>query len=102
MKFERTDINDRKEFVFEDDLLVQKECADEEHRIYVYERYYQKTDLMYAYEIVRGIKHKNPDGNIVYLYPSSEQFGKYGYFIPAKSKNRIPEYVKMLQDSIKK
>lgn len=102
MRFERTDIRDKKEFVFEDDLLKQKECVDEENHIYVYERYYHKTDLMYIYEIVRGVRHKNPDGNIVYLYPSSEQFGSYGYTIPAKLKDRIPVYVKMLQDSIKK
>ena len=101
MKIEYNDIKDKKEFVFDGDLLIQKECVDEDNKIYVYERYYQGS-FLYAYEVVRGIKRKNPSGRIIYKYPSSEEFGKYGYFLPVKSKNRIPEYVKMLQDSIKK
>lgn len=34
-----------------------------------------------SYEVVKGVKHKNPDGTIVYIYPSTEHWGKYGYTI---------------------
>lgn len=29
-----------------------------------------------GYEIIKGIKAKNPDGRIVYTYPSDERFGR--------------------------
>ena len=33
-----------------------------------------------GYEVVRGVKRKNPDGSIVYCYPNDEQFGIYGFY----------------------
>ena len=33
-----------------------------------------------GYEVVRGIKRKNPDGSIVYVYPGDEQFGVNGFY----------------------
>lgn len=33
-----------------------------------------------GYEVVKGVKKKNPDGSIVYCYPGDEQFGVYGFF----------------------
>ena len=33
-----------------------------------------------GYEVVRGIKNKNPDGSIVYYYPGDEQFGVNGFY----------------------
>ena len=33
-----------------------------------------------GYEVVRGIKNKNPDGSIVYYYPGDEQFGVCGFY----------------------
>lgn len=39
------------------------------HNTYLYER----SDG--GYEIVKPRKRKNPDGNFVYVYPSSDQFG---------------------------
>ena len=33
-----------------------------------------------GYEVVRGIKKKNSDGSIVYVYPSNEQFGINGFY----------------------
>lgn len=33
-----------------------------------------------GYEVVKGVKRVNPDGGIVYIYPSDEQFGMYGFF----------------------
>ena len=33
-----------------------------------------------GYEVVKGVKKKNPDGSIVYVYPVDEQFGVYGFY----------------------
>ena len=33
-----------------------------------------------GYEVVKGMRRKNPDGSIVYVYPGDEQFGSYGFF----------------------
>lgn len=33
-----------------------------------------------GYEVVRGMKRKNPDGGVVYCYPGDEQFGVCGFF----------------------
>lgn len=34
-----------------------------------------------SYEVVRGKKYTNPDGNVVYRYPCDEDFGLYGYAV---------------------
>lgn len=96
-KIKSTPIEEKKEFSFEGDHLIQKECVDKEKRIYVYERY-NHSGRLYGYEVVKGVRRKNPDGEIVYTYPSSEQFGRYGYFISAQFKDSIPAYVKTLQE----
>jgi len=96
-KIFRTDISEKKEFSFEGDTLKQKECVDEENHIYVYERYNWKGRL-YGYEVVKGVRKKQPSGDIVYVYPSSEQFGKYGYFISSQyAEKDIPVYVEKLK-----
>lgn len=51
--------------------------ADNEKHIYVYDMI--KDGEHRGYEIVKGIKHKNPDGEIIYRYPSDEEFGMYGW-----------------------
>lgn len=33
-----------------------------------------------GYEVVKGHKYKNPDGSIVYRYPSDEKFGVNGFY----------------------
>lgn len=92
-----TDISQKKEFKFEGDTLKQKECVDKEKHIYVYERYNWKGRL-YGYEVVRGVRRKQPNGDIVYAYPSSEQFGTYGYFISSQfAEKEIPAYVEVLR-----
>ena len=40
------------------------------------------------YEVVRGKRYVNPDGSIVYTYPGSEDWGRYGYTV---YKNRFAE-----------
>lgn len=54
---------------------------DEKH-IYVFKRV-KETELgnKTNYEVIKGVKFKNPDGSIVYIYPKSQQFGVYGYYI---------------------
>ena len=33
-----------------------------------------------GYEVVKGVRKKNPDGGVVYCYPGDEQFGVSGFF----------------------
>ena len=97
-KIFRKDISEKKEFSFDGDTLKQKYCYDEEKQIWVYERYNHSGRLI-GYEVVKGIKHINPDGSLVFKYPSSEQFGKYGYFISARwAETDIPKYLAKLAE----
>lgn len=81
MRFNATDIKDKKEFNFEGELLKMKECYDEEKHIYIYERY-NSAGRIYAYEVVKGVRCKNNDGSEVFSYPSTEKIGRgYGYFV---------------------
>lgn len=96
MKIFSKDISEKKEFTFEGDTLKQKYCYDEDKHIYVYERY-NHSGRLFGYELVRGVRRKQPNGEIVYVYPSSEQFGKYGYFISAQwADTDIPKYLAKL------
>lgn len=62
---------------FDDDFF--KVYSDDENHIYVFKRIREKQ--VKSYEVVKGVKHKNPDGSIIYRYPTSEEFGTYGYYI---------------------
>lgn len=81
----KTDISQKTDFVFQDTRLIQK-YYDSESGCYLYERYHINSptlgNRLMGYEIVKPVKHKNPDGATVYVYPSSEQFGLYGWFYP--------------------
>lgn len=33
-----------------------------------------------GYEVVRGKKYRNPDGSVIYRYPSDEDFGILGFY----------------------
>ena len=46
---------------------------DKQH-VYLYRR-------RYGWELVQAVKTKNPDGSIVYRYPSTNEWGKYGWSI---------------------
>lgn len=81
MKIFSTDIKDKKVFNFENTTLTM--IKDYGNNFYLYERKYTDSGRLLGYELVRGVKKKNPDGNIVYVYPSSEQFGKNGWFYPS-------------------
>lgn len=87
----KTDLKTQKNFrKFGEDFS--KIWSDDEHHIYVFKRVkvYNlddgKTKEVISYEVIKGVKAKNPDGTIVYAYPSSEQFGKNGYYISGNEK----------------
>lgn len=97
MEIIRKDISEEKEFSFGSDTLKQKYCYDEEKHIYVYERY-NHNGRLFGYELVKGKKYKNNDGSIVYTYPSSSDFGTYGYFISSQwADSDIPKYLLYLK-----
>ena len=87
MNIYRTPIEERKEFKFEDDILkMLKEYPD---HWYIYERYHRITESdnyhLVGYELIKAKKAKQPDGKIIYIYPSSEDFGRYGWYFPKKT-----------------
>lgn len=61
--------------------------SNDEQHLYVFKvtKTYNREDgsqlVVTDYEVVKGMKVKNPDGSIVYAYPNTESFGTYGYFI---------------------
>ena len=58
-------------------------CYDKENHKGIWEL--RKDGSCRGYEVVKGVKTKNPDGSVVYVDPSSEQFGKYGSCIVGKN-----------------
>lgn len=40
-----------------------------------------------GYEVIKGKKYKNPDGTIVFTYPSDEDFGTHGWYINFADEN---------------
>lgn len=87
MKFPKikvTDIKDKIEFVSDGDILRRLE-SNEAANLYLYGRYWKDNGHLKGYELVRGVKRKQPDGSIVFTYPSSEQFGRYGWFFPPRT-----------------
>lgn len=77
-----------------------KVWSDDDRHLYVFKRTGVRTD----YEVIKGVKTKNPDGSIAYAYPSSEQFGSNGYYImgiPANyAENRIRNRLKQFDQSV--
>jgi len=96
----RTDISEKKEFIIYGDTLRMKECVDKEKRIYIFERLMNENnkERLIAFEVVKGKKHKNPDGSIVYTYPSSEQFGYYGFTVFPNHKKSMQEAIEILRN----
>ena len=104
MEVYSTDISERKEFAVGDDTLKMKECVNKDKHIYVYERY-NKNGKLVAYEVIKAIKRKNPDGSVVYIYPGNELFGSKGFYISAQHANKkhygIKHCIGILDGSIK-
>lgn len=83
MKIFSKDIKERKEFDRIGYHYTQVK-ADNENHIYLYEMKHNDPNVKIPYsqyELVKGKKHTNPDGNIVYSYPGDEDFGTYGWYI---------------------
>lgn len=74
------DISELKEFKKFGDVYKQVECFGD--NIYLYSRENVDPDCesngVYVYELVRGVPHKNRDGQIVISYPGSRLWGAYG------------------------
>lgn len=78
------DINKKKEFN-RIGYHYARVWGDEDNHIYVYQI---RNELpYYQFEVIKAKKVKNPDGNVVYAYPSNDDFGKYGWFIGGNTKN---------------
>lgn len=88
-----TSIKDKKEF---DRAGYHYTCvrADDRRHIYLYKMTDGSSRPTELYELVKAVKHKNPDGNVVYRYPTSEEWGLYGWTIwgyPETCKLKIEE-----------
>lgn len=73
MKIFRKDISEMKTFTRHGQVFTQV-CHNPETGWWLYDR-------GNSYEVVRGKKYRNPDGQVVYVYPSDEDWGTYGYTV---------------------
>ena len=78
-KIFRKDISEVKTFTKYDDTLTQIK-NNPETGWWLYERV--SNYGIKLYEVVKGKKYTNPDGSVVYVYPSESDWGQYGYIIP--------------------
>lgn len=82
-KIFRTDISQKKSFKSEGHLFEMVE--DYGNNIYLYHRTgYEtwsgkQTPIDFGYELIVAVPCKNPDGSIIHRYPSSGEWGKYGW-----------------------
>ena len=74
------DISETKTFEKYGDIFTQVR-HNPETGWYLYERVKKDAPDCSHYEVVKGAKHTNPDGSVVYAYPSSERWGTNGYTI---------------------
>ena len=88
------------------DSTFTKIWSDEDRHLYVFKRVKIMDDgkERIDYEVIKGVKTKNPDGSIVYAYPSSDNFGTYGYYImgiPVRySRQRIVSRLKKFDEEV--
>ena len=85
-EFFKTDIKDKNEFL-RIGYKYTKVYADDVNHIYLYkmEKIDKELQMPYPqYELVKAKKAKQPDGTDVYMYPSDEDWGKYGWTIMGK------------------
>lgn len=87
LQIKPTSIKDKKEFTF-DGSKLKFEAYNPTTNKYLYSRWFGENSPGYGrqmgWEVVIPVKYKQPDGSIVECYPSSERFGKYGWFYPPK------------------
>lgn len=86
----RTSIDDMAHFFkYGDEFTFIKK--NEEKNTYLYKRVNLETGMVY-YEVVVPVKTKNPDGSIVYVYPSAESFG-FGRGVCTRSLEKAERYL---------
>lgn len=51
--------------------------ADSDNQLYIYD--IMREGEHRGYEIIKTQKHINPDGSIIHILPSDEEFGSYGW-----------------------
>ena len=56
----------------------EKVYADDNRHIYIFKVF---DENFVSYEVILAKRVKNPDGNIVYTYPGSNDWGKLGFTI---------------------
>ena len=78
MKIKLTDISELKTFDKYNCTFTQMK-HNPQTGWYLYKR--ESNTGYKQYEVVKGKKCKDEDGSIVYTYPNSESWGKYGYTI---------------------
>lgn len=103
MNIRCTDIKDKKEFKFQGDKLEQYKSYGDGW--WLYKRYNQYNNFNFmGWELVKGVKGKQPDGKIVYTYPSSEMFGPYGLFLPQRYTEEMCDevHLKKVEEAEKK
>ena len=86
----RTSIDDMAHFFkYGDEFTFIKK--NEKMNTYLYKRVNLETGVVY-YEVVIPVKTKNPDGSIVYVYPSAESFG-FGRGVCTRSMEKAEGYL---------
>lgn len=80
MKIFSKDISEEKTFEKFGDIFTQIR-NNPETGWWLYKRVRKDNPSKIHYEVVKGVKRKNPDGTIVYSYPNSERWEIYGYTV---------------------
>ena len=86
----RTSIDDMTRFFkYGDEFKFIKKNAKK--NTYLYKRVNLETNVVY-YEVIVPVKTKNPDGSIVYVYPSAESFA-FGRGVCTRSLEKAEKYL---------
>lgn len=83
--------NLKKEFTFDGTRLYQLEYCEKTGR-YLYKRVMMNDGRTLGFEIITPRKYNNPDGTIVYVYPSTAEFGYAGWFLPPNAPRTQIDY----------
>jgi hypothetical protein len=80
----KTPIEEKKEFTICNGTRLLKFVRKQDDGMYVYAKFIKDGNefRQIGWEVVKPVKGKQPDGSTVFLYPCSEQFGKYGWDLP--------------------
>ena len=90
MEINYKDISEKKEFTYDGTILLQVEYCESSGR-YLYKRSYPDGRIL-GWEVVKPIKRVNPSGETVFIYPATNSFGLYGWFLPPKAERTKIDY----------